>query len=130
MLAKVSFWWIVAVHAAVGAIGVVLALSGLVFGSGDGGLDITAVLSGGIGLFAIAGFVACAPALVLLRREISGSTRQGSPSTIVALALPIAVVVVPLLGDYRFWVGLGAVTAVVPLVLTVVSAIRRMSAAG
>lgn len=130
MLAKVSFWWLVVVHGAVGAVGVVLAVSGLAFGSGDGSLDITAVLSGGIVLFALAGTVACAPALLLLRREISGSARQGSPSTVVALALPIAVVVVPIFGDYRFWLALGAVTAVVPLVLTIVSCIRRKSAGG
>lgn len=130
MLAKVSFWWLVVVHGAVGAVGVVLAVSGLAFGSGDGSLDITAVLSGGIVLFALAGTVACAPALLLLRREISGSARQGSPSTVVALALPIVVFLLPVLGDHRYWVAVGAMAAVVPLVLTVVSATRRMATRG
>ena len=130
VLAKVSFWWIVVIHASIGAIGVVLGLSGLVFGSGDGSLDITAVLSGGIALFALAGLVACTPALVMLRRELTGAAPRGSIGTVVALALPIVLLVLPILGDHRYWVAVGAMAAVVPLVLTVVSAIRRTATRG
>lgn len=128
MLARVSFWWIVVVHASIGAIGAVLALSGIVFGSRDGGLDITAALSGGLVLFALAGLIACAPALVLLRREVSGAAPRGSVATIVALAAPIVVLLLPVFGEYRYWIAVGAMSAAVPLVLAVVSAIRRATA--
>ncbi|NBP50755.1 MAG: hypothetical protein EBU70_06175 [Actinobacteria bacterium] len=129
-MARVSFWWIVGVHGLVAAAGVVLVLSGLVFGSGDGGLDITAVLSGGILLFAIAGLVACLPGLLLLRREAKGLTRPGAPATLAALALPIVVVAVPVFGDYRVFVAVGAFASALPILLTLVSMIRRRAGAG
>ncbi len=129
-MSKLSFWWIVVVHALVAAAGVVLVLSGLVFDTGGGGLDITAVLSGGILLFAIAGLVACLPALLLLRRESKGPTRPGSPATLAALALPIVVVAVPVFGDYRVFVAVGAFASVLPVLLTLVSMIRRRAGGG
>lgn len=128
MLAKVSFWWIVVIHASVGAVGVMLALSGLVFGTGGGALDITGVVSAGIALFALVGLVSCVPALVMLRRESAGTAQRGSVGTIAALALPIVLFSLPFLNGLQFWVVVGAMAAVVPLVLTVVSAIRRIVA--
>lgn len=123
-MAKLSFWWIVVVHALVAAVGVVLVLSGLVFGSGDGGLDITAVLSGGILLFALAGLMACLPALVMLRRESKGIASPGSPATLAALALPILIVAVPVFGDFRVFAVVGAFASVLPIVLTLIAMVR------
>lgn len=116
-LARVSFWLIVATHGLFALAGVGIAANSA-FGSRSGvGEDWSVVVGGTMVLLTIIGLVACAPALINLRRLCRDRSRPATAATLFTLSLPVFPLAIPGVRPYAVLLVVAASATTVPLLI-------------